>query len=138
MCLLSTPNLALYPSKGPFPLDEEILYFNKIMRNFHMIDKSFIVKFCFVFLRYRVSLYSPGWLGTHYVDQASPKLNSTLPASTSGLPGLRARTISQAVVSFSKTCCSRDLPACLQAWLLLSGLWSFPTGLSPCTICRYV
>jgi hypothetical protein len=41
----------------------------------------FLVLFCFVF-RDRVSLYSPGCPGTHFVDQAGLELRN-LPASAS-------------------------------------------------------
>jgi hypothetical protein len=51
--------------------------------------------FCFVlfcFFRDRVSLYSPGCPGTHFVDQAGLKLRN-LPASASQVLGLKACTI---------------------------------------------
>jgi hypothetical protein len=44
--------------------------------------------FCFVF-RDRVSLYSPGCPGTHFVDQAGLKLRNP-PASASRVLGLKA------------------------------------------------
>jgi hypothetical protein len=48
----------------------------------------FVVLFCFVF-RDRVSLYSPGCPGTHFVDQAGLKLRN-LSASASQVLGLKA------------------------------------------------
>ena len=50
-----------------------------------MLDQSFI--FVFVF-RDKVSLYSPGCLGTHFVDQAGLELRN-LPASASRVLGLK-------------------------------------------------
>jgi hypothetical protein len=49
---------------------------------------SFFVCFGLVF-RDRVSLYSPGCPGTHFVDQAGLELRN-LPASTSRVLGLKA------------------------------------------------
>jgi hypothetical protein len=46
------------------------------------------VLFCFVF-QDRVSLYSPGCPGTHFVDQAGLELRN-LPASASRVLGLKA------------------------------------------------
>jgi hypothetical protein len=49
-----------------------------------------VVVFCFVFVfRDRVSLYSPGCPGTHFVDQAGLELRN-LPASASLVLGLKA------------------------------------------------
>jgi hypothetical protein len=48
-----------------------------------LISLSFFVLFCFVF-RDRVSLYSPGCPGAHFVDQAGLELRN-LPASASGV-----------------------------------------------------
>jgi hypothetical protein len=46
--------------------------------------------FCFFwFFRDRVSLYSPGYPGTHFVDQAGLKLRNP-PASASQVLGLKA------------------------------------------------
>ena len=47
------------------------------------------VCFWFLFFRDRVSLYSPGGPGTHFVDQAGLKLKN-LPASASQVLGLKA------------------------------------------------
>jgi hypothetical protein len=47
------------------------------------------VLFCFLFYQDRVSLYSPGCSGTHFVDQAGLKLRN-LPASASRVLGLKA------------------------------------------------
>jgi hypothetical protein len=47
------------------------------------------VLFYFVFLRERVSLYSPGCSGTHFVDQTGLKLRN-LPASAFKVLGLKA------------------------------------------------
>jgi hypothetical protein len=44
--------------------------------------------FCFFFFRDRVSLYSPGCSGTHFVDQAGLELRN-LPASASQVLGLK-------------------------------------------------
>jgi hypothetical protein len=57
---------------------------------------SFFVCLFFVclfvcFFRDRVSLYSPGYPGTHFVDQAGLKLRNP-PASASGVLGLKACT----------------------------------------------
>jgi hypothetical protein len=50
----------------------------------------FCFLFCFVlFFRDKVSLYSPGCPGTHFVDQAGLKLRNP-PASASGVLGLKA------------------------------------------------
>jgi hypothetical protein len=50
-----------------------------------------VLFFCFVFsvFRDRVSLYSPGCPGTHFVDQAGLELRN-LPASASRVLGLKA------------------------------------------------
>jgi hypothetical protein len=45
--------------------------------------------FCFVLFRDRVSLYSPGCPGAHFVDQAGLELRNP-PASASRLLGLKA------------------------------------------------
>jgi hypothetical protein len=45
--------------------------------------------FCFCFFPDRVSLYSPGWPGTHFVDQAGLELRNP-PASASRVLGLKA------------------------------------------------
>jgi hypothetical protein len=60
-----------------------------------MVVVFFFVLFCFVFLflvfRDRVSLYSPGCPGTHFVDQAGLELrNLPASASASGVLGLKA------------------------------------------------
>jgi hypothetical protein len=49
----------------------------------------FFVLFCFFVFRDRVSLYSPGCPGTHFVDQAVLELRN-LPASASQVLGLKA------------------------------------------------
>jgi hypothetical protein len=53
--------------------------------------KLFFVLFCFLFFvfRDRVSLYSPGCPGTHFVDQAGLELRNP-PASASRVLGLKA------------------------------------------------
>jgi hypothetical protein len=52
----------------------------------------FFVLFCFVFVfQDRVSLYSPGCPGTHFVDQAGLELRN-LPASAFQVLGLKACT----------------------------------------------
>ena len=50
---------------------------------------SFFLFFYFWFFRDRVSLYSPGCSGTHFVDQAGLELRN-LPASASQVLGLKA------------------------------------------------
>jgi hypothetical protein len=49
----------------------------------------FLILFYFLVFRDRVSLYSPGCPGTHFVDQAGLKLRSP-PASASQVLGLKA------------------------------------------------
>jgi hypothetical protein len=49
----------------------------------------FFVLFLFCFFRDRVSLFSPGCPGTHFVDQAGLKLRNP-PASASRVLGLKA------------------------------------------------
>ena len=49
----------------------------------------FVCLFLFLFFRDRVSLCSPGYPGTHFVDQAGLKLRN-LPASASRVLGLKA------------------------------------------------
>jgi hypothetical protein len=57
---------------------------------FVWIVSPFFVLFCFVFVfRDRVSLYSPGCPGPHFVDQADRELRN-LPASASQVLGLKA------------------------------------------------
>jgi hypothetical protein len=51
------------------------------------------------FFRDRVSLYSPGCPGTHSVDQAGLELRN-LPASASQVLGLKACTITPALLVF--------------------------------------
>jgi hypothetical protein len=52
----------------------------------------FVFAFVFVFVsRDRVSLYSPGCPGTHFVDQAGLELRN-LPASASQVLGLKTTT----------------------------------------------
>jgi hypothetical protein len=56
-----------------------------------MVSKPFFVLFCFVFVfRDRVSLYSPGCSGTHFVDQAAGLELRNPPASASRVLGLKA------------------------------------------------
>jgi hypothetical protein len=56
----------------------------------------------------RVSLYSPGCPGTHFVDQAGPKLRN-LPASASQVLGLKARTATPGHLSHVSVCMSAYL-----------------------------
>jgi hypothetical protein len=49
----------------------------------------FLFLFLFLVFRDRVSLYSPGYPGTHFVDQAGLELRN-LPASASRVLGLKA------------------------------------------------
>jgi hypothetical protein len=51
--------------------------------------RAFFVLFCFSVFRDRVSLCSPGYPGTHFVDQAGLKLRN-LPASAFRVLGLKA------------------------------------------------
>jgi hypothetical protein len=63
----------------------------------------FLFVFCFCVFRDRVSLYSPGCTGTHYVDQAGLELRN-LPASASQVLGLKAcSTTAQLELSLLKT-----------------------------------
>jgi hypothetical protein len=57
--------------------------------------------FCFVFLvfRDRVSLYSPGCPGTHFVEQAGLELRN-LPASASRVLGLKACATTPGPIQF--------------------------------------
>jgi hypothetical protein len=50
---------------------------------------SFLCVFCFFVFRARVSLYSPGCPGIHFVDQAGLELRNP-PASASQVLGLKA------------------------------------------------
>jgi hypothetical protein len=55
-----------------------------------LTEVSFCFCFCFVlFFRDRVSLYSPGCPGTHFVEQAGLELRNLL-ASASRVLGLKA------------------------------------------------
>jgi hypothetical protein len=53
------------------------------------LSSFFFVLFCFLFFWDRVSLYSPGCPGTHFVDQAGLELRNP-PASASQVLGLKA------------------------------------------------
>jgi hypothetical protein len=53
--------------------------------------------FCFCFFQDKVSLYSPGCPGAHFVDQAGLKLRN-LPASASRVLGLKACATTPGVV----------------------------------------
>jgi hypothetical protein len=59
---------------------------NDIIKNI-----PFFFFFFFLVFQDRVSLYSPGWPGTHSVDQAGLELRN-LPASASQVLGLKACT----------------------------------------------
>jgi hypothetical protein len=59
-----------------------------ILLSFFLFVWVFVCLFVFVF-QHRVSLYSPGCPGTHFVDQASLKLRNPL-ASASWVLGLKA------------------------------------------------
>jgi hypothetical protein len=72
--------------------------YQKTLPRFHLSDASLFFLFVFVFVffvfcffvfRDRVSLYSPGHPGTHFVDQAGLELRN-LPASASRVLGLKA------------------------------------------------
>jgi hypothetical protein len=52
-----------------------------------------------IFFRDRVSLYSPGCPGTHFVDQAGLELRN-LPASASQVLGLKACTTTARLISY--------------------------------------
>jgi hypothetical protein len=59
-----------------------------------LIELTFVFCFCFVLFvvfQDRVSLYSPGCPGTHFLDQAGLELRN-LPASASQVLGLKACT----------------------------------------------
>jgi hypothetical protein len=55
---------------------------------FFFVVFLFVCLFCFLVFRDRVSLYSPGCPGTHFVDQAGLELRDP-PASASRVLGLR-------------------------------------------------
>jgi hypothetical protein len=55
----------------------------------HSVFRGFLFVCLFLFFRDRVSLYSPGCPGTHFVDQAGLELRN-LPASASQVLGLKA------------------------------------------------
>jgi hypothetical protein len=59
----------------------------------------FSFSFLFLFFRDRVSLYSPGCPGTHFVDQAGLELRDP-PASASQVLGLKACAITPGPVLF--------------------------------------
>jgi hypothetical protein len=54
-----------------------------------LAHSSEVLFFFFWFFRDRVSLYSAGWPGTHFVDQAGLELRNP-PASASRVLGLKA------------------------------------------------
>jgi hypothetical protein len=92
--LLKDGALSRFQCKGSHLLLEQISNFI-----FHfLIFLFFVLVFCFcllvffVFFQDRVSLYSPGCPGTHFVDQASQELRN-LPASASQVLGLKVCTI---------------------------------------------
>jgi hypothetical protein len=60
----------------------------------------FVCLFVFVFFRDRVSLYSPGYPGTHFVDQAGLELRNP-PVSASQVLGLKACTTTASSLSLS-------------------------------------
>jgi hypothetical protein len=105
------------------------------------------------FFRGRVSLYSPGCPGTHFVDQAGPELRNS-PASASRVLGLKAcATMAQlrdAVLKATRTtsdkpqilvsriiltsmCLARHDGACLNSWHLESDTSSLFLHLRTCT-----
>jgi hypothetical protein len=57
---------------------------------------GFFICFLFLFFQDRVSLYSPGCPGTHFVDQAGLELRN-LPASASqvGIKGMRHHCLAE-------------------------------------------
>jgi hypothetical protein len=59
------------------------------------------LNFLFAFFRDRVSLYSPGCPGTHFVDQAGLELRNP-PASASGVLGLKACATAQFIYLFKQ------------------------------------
>jgi hypothetical protein len=63
-----------------------------IQKSWDRIGCSFCLFIYFFVFRDRVSLYSPGCPGTHFVDQAGLELRN-LPASASGVLGLKACTM---------------------------------------------
>ena len=75
-------------------MDHEVLEFPSCPFYLFIYFVHFVfcfVLFCFVLFVFpdRVSLYSPGCPGTHFVDQAGLELRN-LPASASGVLGLKA------------------------------------------------
>jgi hypothetical protein len=70
------------------------IYYQRTWWNYYLVTdtlKKFFFFFFFFFLvfRDRVSLYSPGWPRTHFVDQAGLELRNP-PASASWVLGLKA------------------------------------------------
>jgi hypothetical protein len=76
-------------SAGLFPPERNDTILHLVFFLFFFVLFCFVL-FCFVF-RDRVSLYSPGCPGTHFVDQACLKLRNP-PASASRVLGLKACT----------------------------------------------
>jgi hypothetical protein len=66
--------------------------------SFFVLFVCLFVLFCFVF-RDRVSLFSPGCPGTHFVDQAGLELRNP-PASVSRVLGLKACATTPSYISF--------------------------------------
>jgi hypothetical protein len=62
---------------------------NPKSRGWHLMKAFFFFFFFFLVFRDRVSLYSPGCPGTHFVDQAGLELRNP-PASASQVLGLKA------------------------------------------------
>jgi hypothetical protein len=70
----------------------------------------FVCLFVCLFFRDRVSLYSPGCPGTHFVDQAGLELRN-LPASASQVLGLNECTTMPAEIFFlTKLLCNESKP----------------------------
>jgi hypothetical protein len=84
--------------------------FNSFLSFFFLFFCFFFV-FCFLFFvlffRDRVSLYSPGCPGAHFVDQAGLKLRNP-PVSASQVLGLKARATTPGLTAFKtllEACC---------------------------------
>jgi hypothetical protein len=83
---------------------------------------KFFFSFFFFFFRNRVSLYSPGCSGTHFVDQAGLELRNS-PASASWVLGLKVCATTPANLRFLKTDTSSSKNYFLKL-ILLFKLWS--------------
>jgi hypothetical protein len=75
--------------------------FQSLLPQTHTLSLSFFLLCFFWFVQGRVSLWSPGRAGTHYVDQAGLELRN-LPASASQVLGLKVSDTSPGFNSLFK------------------------------------